>query len=303
MQTVPDLFLGITFGILSAFLFAVQNVLFKSQKDGISPTAANTIKIWIGLAFVALIVVLPLRPPTAAIPFDTVLILAISVLFGAAFGDLAYLTSQNRVGVSVAFPIAHTFPVFTYFFAMLAFGEQFYVTRLVGIVLAVLGVLFVSKQENAGKEPDEILDKGLDRIGIALAVLTSIMLAIATLLIQVGLTEIDPIDGQLVRMFFGSLMMVPIFILSRKQGDSLPTRKVTKVIVIGSLFGFAFASLFFVASIKYVGATISAVVGTTAPLFALPLSFSHLKEHITSKVVLGTVIAVIGVALAVVGVW
>jgi drug/metabolite transporter (DMT)-like permease len=303
MQTVPDLFLGIAFGILSAFLFAVQNVMFKSQKDGITPTAANTIKILLGFVVVSVIIVLPFRPTSNPIPLDSVLVLAISVLFGAAFGDLAYLTSQNRVGVSVAFPIAHTFPIFTYLFSILFLSEQFFITRLFGIFLAVLGVLFVSKQENAGKEPDEFLDKGIDQIGIALAVLTSVMLAIATLLIQVGMAEIDPIDGQFIRMFFGSLMMVPLFILSRKQGESLPARKVTKVIVIASLFGFAFGSLFFVASIKYAGATLSAVVGTTATLFALPLSFSHLKEHITSNVVLGTIIAVIGVTLAVIGVW
>ncbi len=303
MQAGSDLYLGLTLGIISSILFAVQSVLFKSQKDSISPTVSNTVKLWIGLAVIALVAMLPFRPPSGAIPFDTVLVLAISVLFGAGLGDLAFFASQNRVGVSVAFPIVHTFPVFTYFFSMLFLGEQFYITRLVGIILAVLGVVYISKQENAGKEPDETSDKGLDMIGIGLAVLSSGMLAIATLLIQVGMTEIDPIDGQLIRMFYGSLMMVPIFILSRKHGDTLPTRNATKVIIIGSLFGFTFGSLLFVASIKYVGATITAVISTTAPLFALPLSSSHLKEHITSKVVVGTVIAVIGVALAVLGVW
>jgi len=172
-----------------------------------------------------------------------------------------------------------------------------------GIILAVAGVIFVSKQENAGKEPDEFQDKGLDMIGIGLAVLSSGMIAIASLLIQVGMTDIDPIDGQLVRMFYGSLVMVPIFILSRRQTNAIPTKQATKIILIGSLFGFAFGSLLFVASIKYAGATITAVISTLAPLFALPMSFSHLKEHITSNVVIGTAIAVIGVVLAIVGVW
>jgi drug/metabolite transporter (DMT)-like permease len=303
MQAGPDLFFGIALGLISSVLFAIQSVLFKSQKEGISPTAANTIKMWIGLVVIVVVAVLPFRPPTGAIPFDTALVLAISVLFGAVLGDLAFLTSQNRVGVSVAFPIVHTFPVFTYFFSMLFLGEQFYITRLVGIILAVLGVIYISKQEDAGREPDDSSEKGLDMIGIALAVLSSVLLSIATLLIQVGMTEIDPVDGNLIRMFYGSLVMVPIFILSRKQTGSRPTKEATKVILIGSLVGFAFGSLLFVASIKFAGATITAVVSTTAPLFALPLSFLHLKEHITSKVVGGTVITVIGVALAVLGVW
>ena len=303
MQIQPDLLLGVLFGVLSSFLFALQNVLFKSQRKGITPTAANTIKIWIGLGLMALVALLPLRPPGETISLEAIVVLAISVLFGAAFGDLAYLTSQNRVGVSVAFPIAHTFPVFTYFFSVLLLAEQFFVTRLIGIALAVFGIMFVSREENVGKEPHESKDSGLDRVGILLAVLTSIMLAIATLLIQIGITGIDPIDGNLIRMFFGSLAMVPIFVLTRGKGDPLPTRDATKIIIFGSLFGFAIGSLFFVASIKYAGATVSAVVSTTAPIFALPLSFSHLKEHITSRVVGGTMLSVIGVVLAIVGVW
>lgn len=301
MQIVPDLYLGITFGVFSSLLFAVQNVIFKAQRIGITPTTANTIKMWVGFGFMAVIAYLPFRSASAPLPLDTIFVLAISVLFGAAFGDLAYLNSQNRIGVSVAFPIAHSYPVLTYLFSVMAFGEIFYISRFIGVVMAVAGVIMVSRESTAGKEPNEVRVGGLDRLGLVLAFLTSIMLATATLLIQVGMVGVDPIDGNLVRMFFGSLAMVPIFVISRSRGMHLPTRSVTKTILIASLFGFSLASLFFVASIKYAGATISAVVGSTAPLFALPLSFSHLKESVTTGVVTGTIVAVLGVVLAIIG--
>jgi len=301
MQAASDLFLGVTFGVLSSLLFAVQNVIFKGQRTGITPTAANTIKVWVGLGFMAVLAYLPFRSTSSLIPLDTIFVLAISVLFGAAFGDLAYLHSQNRIGVSVAFPIAHSYPVLTYLFSVIALGELFYLSRLIGVVMAVLGIIMVSREKTAGKEPDEIRVGGLDRLGLALAILTSIMLAAATLLVQVGMAEIDPIDGNLVRMFFGSLAMVPIFVISRSRGMPLPTRQVTKTILIASLFGSSLGSLFFVASIKYAGATISAVVSSTAPLFALPLSLSHLREHVTPNVIVGTVVVMLGVALAIVG--
>jgi len=301
MQIVPDLLLGVTCGVLSAFLFAVQNVIFKGHRYGITPTAANTIKIWVGLGLMAVIAYLPLRATPAPIPLDTIFVLAISVLFGAAFGDLAYLNSQNRIGVSVAFPIAHSFPVLTYILSIFLFQEVFYLSRFIGVVMAVVGIIMVSRENTAGTEPDEIRIGGLDKVGLFLAVLTSIMLAAATLLVQVGMAGIDPIDGNLVRMFFGSLAMVPIFVIYRSRGMPLPTKSVTKVILIASLFGFSLGSLFFVASIKYAGATISAVVSSTAPLFALPLSFSHLKEHVTPGVIVGTVVAVVGVILAIIG--
>jgi DME family drug/metabolite transporter len=301
MQTAADLFLGITFGALSAVLFAIQNVIFKSQKHAITPTVANTIKMWVAFGFMSLIVIIPFRPAPTPLSLDAISILAISVLFGAAFGDLTYLTSQNRIGVSVAFPIAHSYPVLTYVFAVLALGEMFYIPRLIGIILAVSGIIAVSNEEDAGKEPDELRANGIDRLGLVLAVISSVLFATATLLIQVGMAGVDPIDGNLVRMFFGSLAMVPIFILARSRGMALPSKQATKIILLASFFGFSLASLFFVASIKYAGATLSAVVSSTAPIFALPLSFSRLKEHITPKVVIGTIVSVIGIALAIVG--
>jgi drug/metabolite transporter (DMT)-like permease len=303
MQVPPEFFIGVTFGILHSLFSAAQTVLFKSQKDGITPTATNTIKMWVSFGTLALIAIIPFRPPTGPIPIDVVFILAVSVLFGATFGDLAYFTSQNRVGVSVAYPIARTFPVFTYIFSILFLNEQFYIVRMVGVVLAVVGVIMVSREEDVGKEPEESRTDGLDKIGLALAVLTSIMLAVASLLIQVGITETDPIDGSAVRLFYGALAMVPVFIISRRRGEAPPTKKATKIIILGSIFGFSFATLFFVASIKFAGATVTAVVTTTAPLFAMPLSFTYLKEHISPRAIGGTLVAVIGVVLAILGAW
>ncbi|TFG13688.1 DMT family transporter [Candidatus Thorarchaeota archaeon] len=302
MQTIVDVFVGVAFGLISSLLFAIQNVIFKSHKDGISPTAANTIKVWVGLGFMALVALLPFRTSSGPMSIETIFILAVSVVFGAGLGDLAYLNSQNRIGVSVAFPIAHTYPVATYILSILVLGEAFLATRFLGVILAVVGIILVFRNESANPMDETGVIEKLDMMGVALAVLTSIMLAIATILIQVGIANVDPIDGNLVRMFFGSLVMTPFLIGARARGMKLPSRKVTKTILFASFFGFALGSLFFVASIKYAGATISSVISSTAPIFALPLSISHLRERVTWKAIIGTLFTAIGVALAVMGI-
>jgi len=300
MQTVPDLFVGVASGLLSALLFSAQNVVFKSQKEHITPADSNAIKVWVCLAFTAVVVFLPLRASVSSISLDSMFFLAVSVLFGAAFGDLAYLNSQNRVGVAVAFPIAHSYPVITYLFSVMLLGEGFSVIRLIGVALVVVGIIPVSRNDVSNGKPDAETKGSVDRAGLALAALTSVMLSVSAILIQVGVSGIDAIDGNLVRMFFGSLVMLPIFVGGRISGKPLPSRRVSKVIILASLFGFSIGSLFWVASIKYAGATISAVVGSIAPIFALPMSISGLKERVRWSTIAGTLVATLGVVLAVI---
>lgn len=302
MQTVPDLFIGVASGLLSALLFSAQNVVFKSQKEHITPADSNTIKVWVCLGFMAVIVFLPFRGSMSSISLDSVFFLAASVFFGAAFGDLAYLNSQNRIGVAVAFPIAHSYPVITYLFSVILLSEAFSVIRLIGAGLAVVGIIAVSKNDVPDRKPDAEAKGRRNRIGLALAALTAIMLSISTILIQVGISGIDAMDGNLVRMIFGSLAMLPIFVGARVSGNPLPSRRVSRVIILASLFGFSLGSLLWVASIKYAGATISAVVGSIAPIFALPMSISGLKERVRWSTVVGTLVATLGVILAVMAV-
>ena len=74
------------------------------------------------------------------------------------------------------------------------------------------------------------------------------------------------------------------------------------MVAVAGFFGMGLASLFYVASIKLVGATIGAVIGSTSPLFALPFSVLYLKEKITWRGVLGTIATIIGIWLVVVNV-
>lgn len=74
-----------------------------------------------------------------------------------------------------------------------------------------------------------------------------------------------------------------------------------RLVSIAGLFGYGVASLLYVASIKLVGATIGAVIGSTAPLFALPISMIYLREKVTWKGLVGTMATIIGIWLVVVG--
>jgi len=297
---MSDLIVGTIIGLLSSASFALQNVIIGGQKDNVSALMANSIKMWIALPFMLLLVIVPWRIHEFFLPESVLLPLIISILLGGAFGDAIYLSSQERVGVSRAFPIANTYPIITYIVALFMLGDTLRLTTIVGIILAIVGVVLVSRDIDVD-ESEEVQYKH-DWVGLLLALLSSVMLAFATIFMDIGVSEIDPFDANLFRMSIGSIAMVPFFSLSYRKRQKPLTSRTVKIVAVAGLFGMGLASLLYIASIKLVGATIGAVIGSTSPLFALPFSVLYLKEKITWKGSFGTIATILGIWLVLLGI-
>ncbi|MDO8125067.1 MAG: DMT family transporter [Candidatus Hermodarchaeota archaeon] len=306
MAVPPELFLaGVFMGITAAALFGISNVVYKSQSAEIQPTAINAFKMWIALPVIFVTVFLLLYPTGFNVPLTSIPFLAGSIIFGAGLGDLMYLTSQSRIGVSRAFPIAMIFPLVTYLFSIIFLGEALRIIRLAGALLAVVGVSLITreqaKQEAASQSLESEVQKSWDKIGIALAVLAAFCWATATVILQIGLIGVDPIDANLIRITVGSLFLLPIFLIARKRGMPKPTKRASKIVLVAGFFGMGIGSLLYVSTVAITGAAVTSVVAASAPLFALPLAIFYLKEKITPLILLGTLFTVLGIWLVILG--
>jgi drug/metabolite transporter (DMT)-like permease len=289
---------GVILGILGAGFFAIQNVIIKWIGEDVRPVAANSIRVWVSFPIVLFIAVNPFRQANLIMPFETLLALALSVFFAAGFGDVVYFQGQDRIGVSTAFVIANTYPIVTYFFAILLLGDIFIPVRFIGVILAITGIILISREQDIQypDEPEaENQSHGIDKIGYLMAGSTAVMFAFATIMVEFGTSGVDPLDANLIRLTFGSMMLMPTFYWSRRKGMRMPSRRGVKIVAIASILGMALSSTFWVASVKYIGSTLSAVIGSTSPLFALPLSVKYLSETVNWKVGLGTVATIVGI--------
>jgi len=300
MQVTPEMMFGIATGLLASAIYAVSVVVYKSQSGSIRPLAISSIKMWVALAFMTALVVLPISPEPFYIPQEALAYLVVSVILGAVLGDYFYLTAQERIGVSYAFPIAMSFPIFTYLLAIAVGLEEPLLSRSVGILLAVIGVILISKEQ--GQDEDHSIKRNLDRFGIGLALLVAILYAMGTILLQIGVEDISPIDGNFVRVAFGSVAFIPLFLVAKRRGMPMPSRRTTKIIAVAGLFGMGLGSLLYVSTVKFVGAAVTSVIGSLSPLFALPISMIFLKERITKVAVVGVVVTIAGVILVILGV-
>ena len=74
MQVTPDLVLGSTIGIISAALYGLSVVVYRSQADEISPIAVSSIKMWVALPFMVVMTLLIPGLEAALLPLMTVVL-------------------------------------------------------------------------------------------------------------------------------------------------------------------------------------------------------------------------------------
>ena len=297
MQSSTDLLIGTALGLIAAFIWAISTNVYKSQSDEATPMAITTLKIWMSLVVMAVLVTLPFRTAPFFMPLNSLIFLSASMTMGFVIGDLAYLTAQERIGVSYAYPIAATFPIYTYIIAIFVVGEEILFTRFLGIIFAVFGIILISR-EQASVQDNEGSSR-FNRIGLALALITALCWSIGSVLLQIGVADVDPVDANFIRMVFGAGIIAPLFLGSIRRGAPKPTRRATKIILITAIFGMAVGSLLYTYTVKLIGATISSVLGSISPLFALPISIIFLKEKFSYRSILGALLTVSGVVLVV----
>jgi drug/metabolite transporter (DMT)-like permease len=301
MQINPDLILGAAAGIASSALYAIAVVIYKSQHEEIRPLTITAFRMWIVLPFMTIIGLLQFVLTPLTISLSAIVLLSISILLTAVIADTVYFMSQERIGVSFAFPIAMSFPILTYFFAIVFLSDALVLSRLFGIIVTILGIILISRDQ---KERENNLEEksNLDIFGTSLAILAAILYAAGTVILEAGIGDIDPISANFVMILCGSIAFVPLFSIAKYRGMEMPSRRASKIVAITGILDMGFAFFLIVVAVKYVGATIAAVLSSVAPMFAVPISVIFLNEHATRKTSIGVLATVIGIMFVILGI-
>jgi DME family drug/metabolite transporter len=293
MQLTPEIIIGTSIGLFTALLWAVSTNIYKSQSNEATPLAITALKMWAALVFMSILVMFTFRTSLLSIPLENTLFLIVSVTIGLIIGDFIYLVSQERIGVSYAFPIANIYPILTYIIAIFLVNDTVIVSRFAGILVAIFGVTLISREHASDNKQNGITK--FDALGIGFSIIAAFCWAFGSVFLQIGVTGIDPIDANFIRMFFGGALFIPIFVAARKRGMPQPTRRATKIVLAAGLLGMAIGSLLYTYSVQMIGAPIAALLGSTSPLFAVPISVALLKERLSYKSIIGILLTVLGV--------
>ncbi len=296
--------MGAAAALATAVFAAATNLVLRRQIGLIGGATAQTWRATVSTLLFA-VIFLALRDPRVLLhlPGRAVAILLASVLLNMVLGDLFQYAAITRLGIALAMPIASSYPLVTLLIATVTLGELPTPRATVGTLLVVAGVILVALPRRALLEDG---DGGTRRftpapghwLGVAFALGSALCIAGATILTRVAIREIDVITANMLRLPFGAVLCAGISVAQRRQPPWRVSRGSLLALCVSGVTGLG-SSLCFLIAITLVGASTTATLNAAAPIFGLLGAVVLLGERPTTRNVVGTLIAFVGVALVV----
>jgi len=288
--------IGVLVGLLCALTWAVSSVLMKDLARKLDPFTLNAPRSLIGgLSMFLLTLAMGKTAAYQALTPEKIFFLLASICIGGGIGDTFYIYSLARIGLSQAFPLASTYPALTLLFGMFFLHEEVSLGIVGGLVLVLGGIWLISRPPASRAQDAPRVIKGS---GVAMALVASFCWAVSMSLLGPGMKGLDPIMVSSVRAPALSLVLWGIVALRRSAPKLAKLSRHEWVILIaGALIGWGLGSVLFLTTVALCGPTRAAILTSTSPLFALPLSVLFLKERVSRTILAGTAFTVVGIIL------
>lgn len=284
----------------AAVLWALTANMLTSQTRTIRAIPLSALRLLFGsTVFVVLLVPSGALAELQDMSARTAFSMVASGAVGLGVGDTLYIASLGLLGTARTFPISGaSYPLLTFVLAASFLDEEVTVLMISGAVLIVAGLSLLVT--DPGSSPQVPTRAATATQGVVLAIVAAGFWALATTWLKLGSGDLGAIAAGSLRVPAAALCMTAIAAGSpaRFQVRNYGRRSLAVVAAAG-LLGSGLAAFLFIFSVQEAGAGKAAILSSTAPLFALPLSVLLLSERLTPRIVLGTIVSIIGIWLVV----
>ena len=283
--------IGISAALISAAAWALSAVLFKKIGESIPSLGLNLARGGLNL----LLLIAPLMIiGIEEIDVNTFVLLGLSGLIGIALGDTFFFEALQRLGAQPMVLLSLLGQVLTVFFALIFLDEYLTINMSLGILLVLAGTFFVLYSKINDKKNKNTLE------GIIFGLLSVLCMSVSIIITKKGLASVSAIQAIFIRILWGTSGLLIGGLVTRQLGAWLSPLKKTGLMkklfmaVSITLFGGFWLSH---VALKYIDVSVANTLNSTAPLFAVPLAVIFLKEKVSAKAVIGTVISICGIIL------
>ena len=276
----------------SAVTWAITSLIVRSLAPEVGSVTLNAIRSMLAGGLLVGLVLVTAGPGTfTAMSPRAFWLMAGSIVAAISIGDTVFFESTRLLGLGRAMTISMTYPIGSALLAWLFLDETLTPRILAGALLTLGGIALIVLPR-AERPPRQALVRGA-----AAATLASLAWALSVILMKPALHEVDPVTAQAVRLpLAGALLWVTPWARGGlgKLAAGAPSVR-WRVLALSVLT--AGSSVLFVAGLKHAGVTVSAVLSSTAPLFAIPLGWAFLGERLSLPTVLGGAVTVAGIVV------
>ncbi|UCD19479.1 MAG: DMT family transporter [candidate division WOR-3 bacterium] len=220
----------------------------------------------------------------------------LSGIVGFALGDMLLFKAFVMLGARLSMLLMALVPVFGTIIAWLFLNESLDLTEILAISTVITGIVWVISEKRSDGQ-----DRNHYAIGILCGIGGAMGQALGLILSKKGLAgDYSALSGNIIRVFVALCFLWLITLIRGRVPGTIRQLKDRKGAV--ALFGGAFCGPFLGVWLSLV-AVQNAYIGIACtlmalpPVFLIPLSHWFFKERIGLGAILGTIVAVIGVAL------
>lgn len=292
-------FIGELAALATSMTFAVNSAFFTVAGRKVGSVVVNRMRLVFALFFLIIAHVLflgTLYPVEAGA--DRWLWLGLSGIVGLVLGDAFLFQAFVWVGPRISMLMMSLAPIIAAVTAWMFLGESLSLLKIVGIALTIGGLIWVILENNhyRNRENRNYLKGILFGLGGATGQALGLVLA------KYGLGgSFSPLSGNFIRM---ATAMIGMWLITLVQGKGISTVKTVLtdnqalIYIAGGAFvgPFVGVSLSLLA-LQYADVGVASTLMALPPIFLLPVSHFFFQERFGWGAVVGTMVALSGVAV------
>lgn len=298
---MPFLFAGELAAIATSICFSFGPTFFTLAGQKVGSVIVNRTRLVIAVILLSSIhlfiygTLIPLNAGT-----DRWMWFTLSGVIGLTLGDAALFQAFVMIGARRSILIFATNPIIGAVLAWLYLGEELTNSQIIAMVITLSGVAWVVAEKNSDskqiKTPRDYL------IGVFLALLGAAGQAIGLITAKFGLVgNFSALSGTLMRMIAAMITIWLWTFFTGKTKETIRRLKeqpiAFKHIFIASFIGPVLGVWLSLIAVQYTEVGIASTLISLNPLFMIPVGYYYFQEKISPRSILGTFIALIGVAL------
>lgn len=218
-----------------------------------------------------------------------------TVALGGLTGITLYAVLQNIAmqwtSASNATLIIASYPVITLLLESLFYKVRLNATKIVGILIAIFGVVILSYVKAEKRQQGELL-------GVILLIVAGVAWAFYNFLTKKVVNHYPPVTLLFYQTLFGAIFMAPLSLFERSQWAA-PTTMTFSMMLFLALFCSVVAFLLYNLGLKHLSASTVTSMLNLVPFFGVFFSWLLLGEAITVRKIVGGGIVVLGVMLSI----
>jgi drug/metabolite transporter (DMT)-like permease len=295
----PMNFIGELAALATSFFFAMTALIFTQTGRMVGSQVTNRMRLTFALVYLVIINMILFGEP---LPFSAGssrwLWLGLSGIIGLSLGDAFLFQAFVSVGARLGTLLLSLAPIFGSLIAWMFFGEILSLLQITGIVLALAGIAWVVMSH---EEPPDT-PRGQTRRGVIFGVLAGLGQAIGLVLSKQGMFgDFSPFQANAIRMLVAVIFVWAWTAFDGEIGATFAALRqkpeVLRLLALGALVGPLLGVSASLLAVQHAEIGVASTLMALPPVILLPISYFAFREKIGWQAILGTIVALAGVAV------